>query len=648
VSKIIDSYKVHIFRVIVFIERLFSCFCLLISANLFKIKNSYFFYKVIEMFNKLLITASLFSCIFIAGCGGGSSSVSGTSLSGSASVGAPMANATIVVYDSTGKSLSTTAASDGSYNFSDISSLTPPLYITASGNVGGNSTTYSSAITSLSAGNSSIANITPITDAIVYQTIGQSPSTLASNKSLISGLNSSTIATVSNNVANALANVLEGIQSGSSSNYNPISSPFTANGVNPYDKINDLISTYTTVQTSGSSNAVNIGLADKSGNSGSVSISPGASSVSKLAAVPASVSSLPIDSLNSFFKSFNTAAATSDFINSANFANLFDDNFLMNGDNKATFLAFLRDPTYGFIGGSLSSPQLIGCNTSNVCQVSFNATNAGGTPEKLQLGFIYSSSSQSWKIYGNQAPNIQSGFQSFAQLNTSNNTFQVGINFGIQGNHDTQPYNSASAIFKDKNGNIDHQINFVNKVACPTTSSTYYGLPIDDPTNSNNLTTCDNWIFISNEAPIKAVNTKIQNGGYVLIIKAYTSYDRSGTPVVFTEPLTTPLLTSDTINLSYFPSVSMLSDSTGPYLSIPNASDFSLIGSVCLSSSSTSGYCDMTNKPAHTSEYKYNHNVPLQTIYRPINGDNWSSSETIKHFFVHAQDKYGRDLRTGQ
>jgi hypothetical protein len=587
--------------------------------------------KYIQIFLLSILAATLISC-----GGSSSSTTSSTSLSGSSSAGAPMSNAAIKVYDSTGKTLTTTADANGAYSFSDISSLTPPLYITATGTVGGNSTTYTTILPTVIAGTSSTANVTPITDAIVYQVAGQSPANLASNTNLISQISTSSLASTVTNVSTALSNVLEGLQSGSSTGYNPITTSFVANGVSPFDKINDLISTYTTVQTSNGSNSVTIGFSDKSGSSGSVEIAKGASGITPLTKIPSVITSLPIDSLISTFAKFNSLISTSSSASSDALGTFFDDGFLDSGDNKSTFLTFIRNSSYGFIGGSLTNPQIKKCDASGVCQVSFLFNKSDGTTSPVTVGFKYNSTTQTWTCYGNQNPNLQSGFQSYATLNTSNNTISVGIDFGIQGNHNSQPYNSASAIFQDKNGNVDHQINFVNKNACPTSSSNYYGLPIDDPTNPNNSTTCDNWIQISNEAPLQAVNTKIKNGGYSLIIKAYTSYDRTGTPVTITEQLTTPFITSDTVNPSYFPQVSALTDSTGPYISIPNAADFELIGSVYLRSAS------------HTTQYNYNSNTPLQNTYRPKSSDGWASSETITSFFVHAQDKYGRDLRSSK
>jgi len=62
-----------------------------------------------------------------------------------------------------------------------------------------------------------------------------------------------------------------------------------------------------------------------------------------------------------------------------------------------------------------------------------------------------------------------------------------------------------------------------------------------------------------------------------------------------------------------------------------------------MSSYAQIGYCDMTNKPSNTSVYNPNNNVALFGRFSPLT--TWPSGQTIRIYFVHVQDKYGRDLR---
>jgi hypothetical protein len=89
--------------------------------------------------------------------------------------------------------------------------------------------------------------------------------------------------------------------------------------------------------------------------------------------------------------------------------------------------------------------------------------------------------------------------------------------------------------------------------------------------------------------------------------------------------------------------VEITSDATGPLLSISNASDYMQYGSVCFSSASSPTYCDMVNKPTHTTEYKGNA-LPLQSTYRPKAADGWGTSEAIRSYYVHVHDRFDRDL----
>ena len=118
---------------------------------------------------KLALLACLSIGLISCGGGGGSSSTSSTtpsstsSISGTAATGAPLAGATINVFDSTGASVgSTTADANGAYTLPvDTSKYKAPFTIQAQGTVGEGSTTiYSMASTA------GTANINQVTNAI--------------------------------------------------------------------------------------------------------------------------------------------------------------------------------------------------------------------------------------------------------------------------------------------------------------------------------------------------------------------------------------------------------------------------------------------------------------------------------------------------
>lgn len=124
-----------------------------------------------------LILSALFP-VFLSGCGGGSSSSSDDtntdadttsyqsnddSLEGVAAIGAPLANANILVRGSVGNTVATTTNALGEYS-ADVSSLTPPFLVRVNDDSNGIELySYSN--------DDSGANITPITSVIVSQSM---------------------------------------------------------------------------------------------------------------------------------------------------------------------------------------------------------------------------------------------------------------------------------------------------------------------------------------------------------------------------------------------------------------------------------------------------------------------------------------------
>jgi hypothetical protein len=600
--------------------------------------------------------AGLVSC----GGGGGSSS-SSTTLSGTASVGAPMASATITLTDVTGATLTTTSDSTGAYSFGDISSLKTPILVSATGYVGGSKLTYSGIVTSVSSGTSTVANVTPLTDAIVYQAAGKSPGSLLSSPTLMSSISSSAVSTSATNVASAVANVLNGITSGSASGYNPNTTSFVANGSSAYDKVYDLVKTYVS-PTSGSS-GYTINIADKSGALGITSIQSG-QTVTPLSAIPSAISSLSISTLESELTYINNLMSTVSGLNSAAFNAFLSDSFLNSGASKSQILAFLQNSSSSFYlyGAKFSNPVINACYSNNTCNASFLITLSNGTATTLGGTFIYSGTNSNipWQLYGDQQGNLRSDFVSnYASLSNSSGTITYGLDFQIEGNTDivsaaNNPYNSAIATFQDSSGNVDFTIRFIQKTsvggACSPSNSSYPGLLITDITNPSSTTpdltstnACSASLnYTSGNTTLNTVNTNIAKGGYKLVVKAYTSSDWSGTAVTNTYSINSPLLSSNVVNSSMFPLVSTVTGSSGPAIAISNASDYILIGSVCMSTQSS---CDLTNQPSYTSVYSPTiSNIALLSKYSPISS--WPSGSTVQSYYVHAENKkYGYDLR---
>lgn len=92
----------------------------------------------IRLIQSGLLSAMAALLIACGGGGGGSASVPPTpSLSGLAAIGMALANATVTLKDSNGKTETTTADESGNFNFNNISSFTPPLMLQVKGSAAG-------------------------------------------------------------------------------------------------------------------------------------------------------------------------------------------------------------------------------------------------------------------------------------------------------------------------------------------------------------------------------------------------------------------------------------------------------------------------------------------------------------------------------
>ena len=598
-----------------------------------------------HVFLTLVGTVLAVSLITACGGGGGGSTATpaATSLTGTAAVGAAMGNATIKLTDGDGQSSQATSDSNGLYTFADISKFKAPVLVSATGTLMGVQKTYASLVTAVNAGGSNTANVNPITDMIVLQATGQSNAGLEGSPALIKAIDITKVKSSTDNVVAALSSVLNGIKSGSSSGYNPITSTAPADGTNPYDKVLDLVSVGSSSQVSGSTTTFNITLTDKSGTNGTITIATGSPPPTPLPAIPTAISALPIDKIPALLTSTTQIATSASSLTVSTFGNLFSDSFLNKGASKTQHVAQLTDSLNSkyMLGYKASNPVVNSCGINGTCSITFDESLGSYSGQSTQ-NIIWDQSKGTWLYYGNQ---MQADLVNYWNSNIDmwgDGTMHPGLDFGIMDSQRTYPYNSAIAIFQDKNGNVDYSVNFVQKAACPTTLSYYYGMPVDDPTVSNNSTVCNNYVN-TNDTLLTTINQHIAQGGYKLIVRAYTSFNRTGTPVELVQNLTKPLLVSTQVTAADFPKVSISSDAVGPLLSIANAADYIQWGSVCMSSAVSPGYCDMTNLPPHTTEYKGNA-LPLQSVYRPKSIDGWIANEEIRSSYVHVHDRFGRDL----
>ena len=167
---------------------------------------------------------------------------------------------------------------------------------------------------------------------------------------------------------------------------------------------------------------------------------------------------------------------------------------------------------------------------------------------------------------------------------------------------------------------------------------------LNDPTSKTIDNSCQNWLDIDDDELLSEINEKILNGGYKMIINAYTDFNWSVNKTTLTTDMKMPMLTSKSVSKKMFPDVTVGSDGGLPFVKVENAQDFTLVGSFCMSTVFSNG-CDMSNQPANT--YFFNGtNSPISfKTYAP---KSWPSGSLIETYFINARDKFGRNLRVTQ
>jgi len=170
------------------------------------------------------------AALALAGCGGGSGGGTATvPLSGTAAVGTPLAGATVELRDASGTGVDSTATAgpDGRFTFADVSGLTPPFMLRATGTVAGRThTLYSFSQTLPTSG---VLNATPLTSAVVEAALpaGQTlEGAFAASNLNDTAVRSAELATAIANLRTALSAVFEAL--GVPANTDPFTAAFAA------------------------------------------------------------------------------------------------------------------------------------------------------------------------------------------------------------------------------------------------------------------------------------------------------------------------------------------------------------------------------------------------------------------------------------
>lgn len=175
------------------------------------------------MKNQLKLTLTLMSAAILAACGGGGGggSPSGASLAdGTVAVGAPVAGAAVVARDVNGKTSNTvTADAEGKYSGLDLSGLTAPIIIEATGELGQTPVKMSTPLTSASGGTT---NVTPLTTALSAMLAGGDPTQLTT-----AAITAAKLTEAKQKLAEVIAPVAATVNVSSAAD--PVSTAFVAN-----------------------------------------------------------------------------------------------------------------------------------------------------------------------------------------------------------------------------------------------------------------------------------------------------------------------------------------------------------------------------------------------------------------------------------
>lgn len=174
--------------------------------------------------------AALLACGGGGGDGGGGAVGTGTTVRGVVAVGAAVAGASVTVRDANADSadVTGTADADGRYTI-DVSSLTPPLVISASGTLNGEPVTVNAIVPSLTGGADNTANVTSLTNAIAVLVAPGGDLSALTSASAVSGINAGTVANASTLVVNTLRSNPE-FAALLGNDFNPLTTPFAADG----------------------------------------------------------------------------------------------------------------------------------------------------------------------------------------------------------------------------------------------------------------------------------------------------------------------------------------------------------------------------------------------------------------------------------
>ncbi len=492
---------------------------------------------------KYLLTAS--SVAILAACGGGggttSSALTTPSLTGTAAVGAPLPGAVVTLKDATGKTLKQTADANGAYTFADVSGMTAPLMLQATGTAGGTSYTLHSLLEKVpDAGVSGVVNVTPATDAATAQAVGKDPATVFADPTQIKAVDTTKLADAKARLNAALKDVLTALGQ-DPTKVDLFTTKFAADNTG-LDKLLDLVQ----ISSSTSTNGQDLKVTDKNTQvTKTVDANTAAKDVSALPKPDDSTLKLDTSGIKTSLAAFNKLTSTVADIQSAAMKDLFDTNYLEEGLTRDDQIA---DIAQNAVGMSFTDYVLNGCDgTTKVCRGQASIKLQDGTTDVFALPMKQGDDGK-WRAYGEQSPfrfelKPVAFQQNYVGSNAPSATVQMGFNFwftGTKGNSSTRLYKSAR-LYTSWDDGVTWNLSASLKENTSCNGNNW--LPLAATSTS---TSCSNFVTVSNTTTIAGSNEAQEAGKKWFKIVAYPNADYTGTTVEYKLRSMRPLFTTVT------------------------------------------------------------------------------------------------------
>jgi hypothetical protein len=324
------------------------------------------------------------------------------SISGVAATGSAMMSATVTLTDANGKTTTTTALDDGSFNFDDLTGYTLPYQLSANVLMGEKNITLYSVVADLPTNGTNTVNINTLTSAILAL-VAPDGTVADLTPTQLKGVTRAQIDAAVSKIQTVIlpvANNISGV-----TNFNPITTPFTANGKGP-DALLDHISV--NISTSG------VGLANKMAVATGDSTAAASSTVTKTAAATAlsagdAVDLSKIDGLVTEFKKCFAVAYTDRLKNKtttsatlhADCQGIATSDYKHNGNTFISRWANMLNTQYADSTSKIFRPEMRLRLSTDTIAMNFNMTDNQGNGYTMPE-VIKKQADGSWKLYGNQ------------------------------------------------------------------------------------------------------------------------------------------------------------------------------------------------------------------------------------------------------